>query len=176
MSIEPKPIAEEWRDVVGFEADYEVSSRGRVRRKSTGCVLRPWIAGHRYYYLRLGRKNRRTVHALVATAFCGPRPSPSHEVAHWDGVSTNNSAANLRWATHAEKVQDQRRHGTLYMIHGPGMRGESHPRAKLSDRGVCQIRRLYNGRRGQLTELARSYGVHPTTVKRAAVDTMWCHL
>jgi len=170
-------MAEEWRDVVGFEADYEVSSRGRVRSKRTGSILRPWIAGHGYCYLRLGRKNRRTVHALVASAFCGPRPSPLHEVAHWDGVGTNNFAANLRWATHRENIEDQRRHGTLHMIHGlPWMRGDSHPRAKLTERDVLELRRIYNGSRGQLTELARSYGVDRTTVKRAAVGSIWCHV
>jgi hypothetical protein len=102
-----------------------------------------------------------------------PKPSLNHEVAHWDGVTTNNCATNIRWATRAENIADQRRHGTL---NGSGGRGECHPRSKLSDRDVHEIRRLYSGRRGQLTELAKSYGVNRSTIKRAAVGVMWSHL
>jgi hypothetical protein len=128
--------AEEWRDVVGFEANYEVSSCGRVRNRNTGRILRPWIAGYCYYYVRLCQK-KRAIHVLVAEAFCGPKPSLNHEVAHWDGVTTNNCATNIRWATRAENIADQRRHGTL---NGSGVRGECHPRSKLSDRDVHEIR------------------------------------
>jgi len=57
--------SEEWRDVVGFESNYEVSSEGRVRNKHTGNTLRPWIAGYGYQYVDPGQKKRRTVHSLV---------------------------------------------------------------------------------------------------------------
>jgi hypothetical protein len=162
--------AEEWRDVVGFEAHYDVSSDGRVRRKETGRILRPWIAGSGYHYVELrgvNRKRRVTVHILVAEAFHGPRPSPRHEVAHWDGIATHNSAGNLRWATHAENVRDQMRHGTL---HTPVLRGSSHPRAKLTVQDVMRIREAYYRRRGHLTELGKAYGVHRSTIRRAAVS------
>jgi hypothetical protein len=167
--------AEQWRDVIGIP-DYEVSSEGRVRNKCTGHLLRPWVAGYGYYYLNLGRKNRRTVHSIVAEAFCGSRPSANHEVAHWDGVCTNNRAINLRWATHTENVHDQRRHGTLYMEHGPGMRGDDHPRSKLSSHAVREIREAYNGKRGQAVELAARYCVHPSTIRRAVSGSMWSHV
>ena len=169
---------EEWRDA-------PFASRPTTRcpplvtfgTRERADVLRPWIAGHGYYDVQLGRRNRRTeFHALVAEAFCGPKPTPLHEVAHWDGMPTNNRADNLRWATHAENIEDQRRHGTLYMINGSGMRGDLHPRAKLSGRDVLDIRHLYNGRRGQLQELAASYGVNRSTIKRAAVGLMWSHI
>jgi hypothetical protein len=168
--------AEEWRDVVGFEAHYDVSSHGRVRRKETGRILRPWIAGSGYYYVELrgvNRKKRATVHALVAEAFHGPRPSPRHEVAHWDGIATHNSADNLRWATRAENIQDQRRHGTL---HAPVMQGAAHPRAKLKNEDVLRIRRAYSGQRGQLTEMAARFAVDRSTIKRVAVGAGWTHL
>lgn len=167
---------EEWRDVVGFEADYEVSSHGRVRRRETGRILRPWNAAKSYHYVHLCGMNRRRkvgVHVLVTEAFHGHRPSPRHEVAHWDGVGTHNIMDNLRWATHAENLQDQRRHGTLQT---PVYHGSSHPMAKLRDEDVLQIRQAYYGRRGQLTELACAYGVHLSTIKLAAVGKTWSHL
>ena len=174
IQIEPcwrdSPIStDEWRDVVGFETYYQISSNGHVRRNETSRLLRPWIAGSGYYYVELRGQNRRrrvTVHTLVAEAFHGPKPTPRHEVAHWDGVATHNSADNLRWATHAENVHDQQRHGTL---HTPVFQGSAHPRSKLTDQNVICIREAYYGRRGQLTDMARIYGVHRSTIKRTAV-------
>lgn len=169
-------MTEQWRDVVGFEADYEVSTFGSVRRKGTGHILRPWFAAKRYHYVHLcagGRKKKVGVHVLVAEAFCGPKPSPVHEVAHWDGVATNNRVENIRWATHGENVEDQRRHGTL---HTPVYHGASHPRAKLTDQVVLYIRYVYSGRRGQLTELALIYGVTRKTIKRAATGQGWTYV
>ena len=66
--------AEVWCNVAGFEEIYEVSSHGRVRRKATGRILRPWIAARRYHYLSLRGVNARRkvgVHVLVAEAFHG---------------------------------------------------------------------------------------------------------
>jgi hypothetical protein len=160
---------------VGFEEEYEVSSHGLVRRKETGRILRPWIAGMGYHYVHLHalpRTRKVGVHVLVAEVFLGPRPL-GHEVAHWDGTVTHNEVDNLRWATHAENVEDQRRHGTL---HAPVFHGSCHPRAKLRDEDVRSIRRAYSGRRGQLTEFARIYGVSLSTVARAARGEMWRNL
>lgn len=181
LQVERWPVdrlipAEQWRDIVGFEADYEVSSHGRVRRKEAGRILRPWIAGMGYRYVHLHAipsKRKVGVHVLVAEAFHGPKPSPQHEVAHWDGIATHNEVRNIRWATHAENIEDQRRHGTL---HAPVMRGSSHPRAKMNDQDVMHIRGVYSGSRGQLTDLAKFYGVDRSTIKRAAVGETWSHL
>jgi hypothetical protein len=181
LQIEQWPAArpaatEQWRDVVDFEAFYEVSSRGRVRRRETGRILKPWIAAKRYHYVHLftaHRKRKVGVHVLVTEAFHGPKPSPRHEVAHWDGRCTHNTSTNLRWATHAENIEDQRRHGTM---HPPVMKGAAHPRSKLKDDDVVQIRRVYSGRRGELSELADFYGVDRSTVQRVAVRTAWAHI
>lgn len=167
---------ERWRDVVGFESLYEVSSWGRVRRRETGRILKPWIAAKRYYYVQLSStsgKRKVGVHVLVAESFHGPKPSRLHEVAHWDGVGTHNVATNIRWATHAENVEDQRRHGTL---HAPVMRGASHPRAKLREQDVTQIRRSCSGRRGELGDLAAFYGVSRSTIGRIAAGVNWAHI
>lgn len=172
----PQPSFEQWRDVPGFEDEYVVSSLGRICRKPTGHVLKPWIAAGGYCYVDLRgecRKRKIGVHVIVAEAFHGPRPSPGHEVAHWDGVTTNNTVDNLRWATHRENLEDRRRHGTLRT---PVFQGASHPGAKLTDHDVFHIRSIYSGRRGELSDLAELYRVHRTTIKRAASGETWVHL
>src|SRR6185295_11979756 len=125
-------VDEQWRPVVGYEGLYEVSNLGRVRalprrlktwfgdRAHAGGIMRPKLM-KKTGYLEVslqdsagGRSPRFvTLHAIVAEAFHGPKPSPAHEVLHGDGVRTNCAASNLRWGTRKENMEDQRRHGTL---------------------------------------------------------------
>jgi hypothetical protein len=47
------------------------------------------------------------VHRLVALAFVGPPPSPSHTVDHINRNPDDNRVANLRWATKSEQTLNQ---------------------------------------------------------------------
>ena len=109
---------EEWRDVVGYEGIYMVSSLGRVASlqrevyngKSTRIV--PFsIKTLNVYYVRpkykrftislnKGHKEQKTftVHRLVATAFL-PNPNNLPAIDHIDGNPLNNNVSNLRWCT-----------------------------------------------------------------------------
>ena len=58
-----------------------------------------------------GKRCRRTVHSLVANAFHGPQPAPSHEVRHLDGNKLNPHADNLAWGTRKDNADDRTRHG-----------------------------------------------------------------
>ena len=81
--------AEEWRDIPGFEGEYQVSDLGRVRsidriveqdsrwgvirRRLQGKVLSPHLEKSGYLGVQLGRRKKQRVHELVAAAFIGPR-------------------------------------------------------------------------------------------------------
>lgn len=112
-------LTEEWRDVVGYERLYEVSSFGGVRNARNKRPLRehPDEDGYARVYLSApldggGHKvKRRGVHQLVATAFVGPKPAPGHEVNHEDGVKANNRSDNLTWMTPLENQQHATRTG-----------------------------------------------------------------
>lgn len=117
---------EEWRPVVGHEGLYEVSSLGRVRsvaatkvdvtgrvKSYPSRVLKPWYA-RAYLYLSLGSRTKKAVHLLVAEAFLGPRPEPTHQARHLNGVADDNRAENLRWGTASENQLDRREHHTAH--------------------------------------------------------------
>lgn len=116
---------ETWRTAVGWEGYYEVSDQGRVRSLDRTVVarnrqirlrgqLRKTSTGRPYPMVVLSRPGVRTtesVHALVLTAFVGPRPE-GNEACHGIGGPTDNRLSNLRWDTLHENNLDKVRHGT----------------------------------------------------------------
>jgi hypothetical protein len=117
---------ERWASIPGFDG-YEVSDAGRVAscarvvpHKTGGQltlprrIMRPTTRSSGGYQLvnlyRDGKQHPRYIHALVLTAFVGPRPS-DHDACHADGNRTHNSLVNLRWGTRRENSSDTVRHG-----------------------------------------------------------------
>lgn len=93
-----------FKSIPGFP-DYQVSTWGRVRRTSTGKVLKPEVHDKGYLRVELfdahGNKVHMKVHRLVANAFVW-NPYGKPHVNHIDGNNQNNSYTNLEWVTDAE--------------------------------------------------------------------------
>ena len=112
-------MIEEWRKVLsGF---YEVSNLGFVRRivpgkgARVGKTLRRHIATTGYYVVNIcigGKPKVCHVHALVAEAFLGPRPS-GKMVNHKDGIKKNIDPSNLEYVTRAENAAHAGRMGLI---------------------------------------------------------------
>jgi len=89
------------------------------------------------------------VHALVATAFLGPKPFPGAEVRHRDGDPSRNADTDLEWSTRGRNTQDKKAHA--------GQNG------RLTLDQVRQIkRRLNRGEKGR--DLAFEYGVGESAI------------
>lgn len=161
---------ETWREVPGSEGHYEVSNHGRVRgwyylntgkKQPSPRLRKPRISekGYVFYSLRIGGKEQRCYsHRLVMLAFVG---KSSLEVNHIDGDKGNNQLSNLEYCTHKENQSHARE--TLGRQMGP--KGETHPRAKISDAQVAEIRQLASEGVGYPV-LATKYGLRRDYVSK----------
>lgn len=108
-----------WKDVIGFEGLYQVSSEGRIRScdryvsngKGSTTLLRSRVLKQKmnrgYLQVLLSKECKRItlyVHRLVGMAFpeiCGQFREEA-EVDHINTVRTDNRAENLHWVTRKE--------------------------------------------------------------------------
>lgn len=172
MSAFQAAFAEEWRPVVGYERQYEVSSLGRVRsldrivigsngisQKWSGRILKSSAKPGRYLTVALSGQKTAGVHVLVAAAFIGPRPKGA-DVCHSDGNKHENTVPNLRYDTRSGNLRDRHTHGTY-----------RHTYTKVSAREVREIRRLAQ----TLTqrEVASKFGISQSSVSLMVLGKTW---
>lgn len=116
-------MTEEWRPVPGFEANYQVSDKGRVRstpggtgrNRDHGRVRVQTLTGGYPCLTLTDRSGKRAfvkVHRLVCEAFHGPAPEGKPFALHGDGDKQNNAASNLRWGDARDNALDAVGHGT----------------------------------------------------------------
>ena len=94
---------EEWKDIQGYEGDYQVSSYGRIKsfKKNKEKILKPQMHYKGYEFITLlknGISKKYKVHRLVAEAFI-PNPNNYPVVNHKDENKSNNNVKNLEWCT-----------------------------------------------------------------------------
>lgn len=134
---------EEWRPVVGYEKDYEVSNKGRVRsikpatvRKTRGpdgmlSVIKRKTGYCVVTLCKDGKARMWFVHRLVAFAFL-PNPEELPMVNHKDVNPSNNCVENLEWcdALYNNNYRDanKKRSGSLRRAYT-----KEETRAKLSE-------------------------------------------
>lgn len=191
---------ERWRDVVGYEGLYKVSSKGRVKAVSmfiTKVVKTCSECGNRYFrdkqvtrynYLKLsandkgyshvklykggkGKFKSKSAHRLVLEAFVGPCPE-GLQCRHLDGNPSNNKLSNLKWGTRKKNMADREKHGR----HD---KGSNSVKAKLTEADIPIIRKRLkdaNYRRGILTAIAKDYKVDAATIRDIRDGLTWKHV
>lgn len=177
------PAREEWRSVVGYEDWYEVSSFGRVRRfvdrydepipVDRRRILRPRPKKNGYVQVNLsvyGKRLNQHIHSLVAAAFIGPRPN-GLEVNHKDQDKTNNSKKNLEYVTKKYNLREAGRHGRM----ARDTAGEKHPKSKLTESDVHQIRKLF-ATGSKRRDLANRFGVTWEAIHMVVTRKAWRHI
>lgn len=174
---------EEWRAVVGFEGQYEVSNFGNVRSLDRwvytkpskmapngynsfrpGKNIIPGLSGNGYLTINIKGKSK-CVQYLVAEAFIGPRPTGKY-VLHGDGCRTNNNAKNLRYGTAKENSKDAENHGTK-------IQGSKYANAKLSEE-TAPVALAMKGVWPQ-SKLAKFFNVSPAAIQAIHDRRTWTH-
>lgn len=102
-----------WKDVVGYEGLYQVSSIGRVKslpRNGTTKlfkILKPGLFKG-YYGIHLSRHNKIkviTVHRMMGFAFMMDSYFEGAQINHLNGIKTCNLIDNFKWVTASENIQ-----------------------------------------------------------------------
>lgn len=171
---------ETWKDIEGYEEEYQVSTLGRIRSKDridsadrnlSGKIIKLLPHG-KTGYLKIGlhqngKQNTVLVHRLVAKAFVA-NPKQYVEVNHKNGDKKDNRAENLEWCSRSHNV----RHAYQKLGRKPKpQRGEKHGRAKLNWNKVAAIRAAHP--RKTMGELAREYGVSRSTIAKIVHYEAW---
>ena len=101
MATKQFSIEIEWRDVVGYEDLYKVSTEGNIKSIRRNKILSQDTNQDGYKRVQL-YKNKASkhysVHRLVAQAFI-PNPDNLPQVNHKDEDKSNNCVSNLEWIT-----------------------------------------------------------------------------
>lgn len=163
-------MQETWKDILGYEGFYKISSIGRVYICRTNKIK----ASHsRNTYLSvLLSKNaitkNFTIHRLVAVAFL-PNPLNKAQVNHINGIKTDNRVENLEWSTSLENIRHSIENNLKNVAVGSRCRA-----AKLNDSDVIKIRSIAeNFSRDQI---GRMFGVTGSTVRRIVSRKIWKHV
>ena len=138
-------MKEIWKDIEGFEGEYQASSFGRIKSLSryiiggTGKRLIPeriikYAIDKGYYRASLfhngKRNNLKSVARIIATVFV-PNPENKPCVNHKDGNKLNNYANNLEWNTYSEnELHSYRVLGKKPVLNRLGKSGKQSPRSK----------------------------------------------
>jgi hypothetical protein len=161
---------ETFRDIQGYESQYEISNLGRVRNKNKDCFVCIKTGKVGYNVVNLWKYNEYKtfyIHRLTAIHFID-NPKGLDEVNHLDGNKLNNSISNLEWVTTGENVRHAISTGLTPL-------GDRRKNAKLSNADALEIYRLSHS--GILASIiAEMFNISKTQVYQIKNKKEWRHI
>lgn len=168
-----------WKDIPGLDGLYQASSDGEIRSLDRrqynpltkgfsvhkGKVIKQGISkdGYRLVWC----KKTLQAHRLVCAAFHGVAPFEGAEVCHANDIRDDNRAENLSWGTRQSNAAE--------MAERDRVKGEKHPRAKLTAFQVFMLREIPSYR-GINNDLAAAFNVSRGTIITMRSGQNWAWL
>lgn len=172
----------EWRDVVGYEGFYKVSSDGVVKSVERVVVtkdgksfhykekcLKPYNGhgGYEWVFLSRGCKTKGySVHRLVAIAFC--EGDTSLTVNHKNFDRTDNRADNLEFISRGDNI----RYSVKYGRYDGCVEGRRERARKLDDTKIKEIKSLLRTNISQ-TAIAKIFNVDESLIRLIKKGILW---
>jgi len=173
---------EKWKDIPGYDGDYQVSNLGMVRSWKSGNgigfsdtpkIMRQCLDSNKYLVVNLtsmGDQKVHRVHRLVAKSFV-PNPDNKRCVNHKLGIKTFNWAVNYEWCTSSENNQHAY-DNQLKIAKG----GEDSHNAKLTNDDVLEIVELRQDTDKTYNQIGELFGVHDSVISDIMNGKLWSHI
>lgn len=159
-------MSEIWKDITGFEGNYQVSNYGRIKSLvSNGLIMKTYVINSGYESIKFTVDKKRTshlVHRLVAREFCEGY-SDNLDVNHMDADRLNNNSSNLEWVSRKENIQDSIKRGTFNIE-------SAHKQARIKRRKPVIQKSLDGiivGRFESIRSAGKAMGVHENSIGKA---------
>ncbi len=172
-----------WKDIKGYEGEYQISNFGRVKgldrkivygNESKGeyhtkkeTILKSTVSG-KYEMIKLKGNNSVTIHSLVANHFI-PKIKGKSYINHIDQNPLNNFYKNIEWCTQSENIKSANEAGN-------GNIGTKQADVKLNENKVLLIKKLLFQSKFKQKEIAEKFGVSPTTISDIKHGRKWKHI
>ena len=143
-----------WKDIKGYEGQYQVSNLGRVKSFMVdfidGKILKSKVNKKGYICHMFWNAKQYTVHSLVLNAFV-PNVNGSKQIDHLNNNKEDNRLENLQWIVAKENVRKEQA-DTIFCEHQSGKellaKGTRHA-AELTS--TCRASVQYSIKNGNFT-------------------------
>jgi hypothetical protein len=142
---------------------------GRTGRTDMDGYGRLWVSKHGYRGLWTSRYGGPTKAHRVSFVLYKRMLAPGEYVLHRCDNRACVNPDHLYAGDHSQNMRDM-------LARGRSLRGERHPRSKLTDNKVREIRALYASGKRTACELAKKYRVDASQVCRIARREAWAHV
>ena len=157
---------------IDCNSKYLISKCGKLFSLTSNKILKKIKNSDGYLQHGLtinGKLKMIAIHRLLCLTYLDNKENKTH-VNHKDGNKTNNCLSNLEWCTCKENIQH------AYDTGLKSNKGDKHPRNKLTEAVVLELRKLSKTNKIKYSELSIEYGVNPTTISKAIRGITFAHI
>jgi len=168
-------IEEIWKDVVGYEGLYQISSHGRVKsfqpRWKKDRILRPLIGLYFFFTLtKNGVPKTNHLHRILMMAFKWVDGCENLTVNHKNGNKLDNRFENLEWCTTSENILHAFESGLTV-----APKGSKRWNSILSEQDIPAIRKM-NLEGVKIKSIASQYNVTEGAIYGITRGVTWRHV